>query len=70
MYVCVDHRPVQSWEEAAGAQEDGAHWKHGASLIDPVEVSSGHVGHTDSTGRAVQELVAISEGETEKERER
>lgn len=53
-------RPVQSWKEAARAEEDGAHGEHGAPLIDPVQVTSGHVSHADSPSWTVQELVAIS----------
>ncbi len=64
--VCVHERPVQSWKEAARAEKDGANRKHGASLIDPVEVTSGHVSHADGSSWTVQELVAISDGEREK----
>lgn len=63
--MCVYERPVQSWKEAARAEKDGAHRKHGASLVDPVEVTSGHVSHANSSSRTVQELVAISDRERE-----
>lgn len=50
---------MQSWKETARAEKNRAHGEHGAPLIDPVEVTSGHVSHADSSSWAVQELVAI-----------
>lgn len=68
MCVCVYERPMQSWKEAARAEEDWAHREHGASLVDPVEVASGHVSHADSSSWTVQELVAISDEHGERRR--
>ena len=64
-YACEKEIPVQSWKEAARAEQDGAHGEHGAPLVDPVEVTPGHVSHADSSSWTVQELVAISDRKRE-----
>lgn len=51
--------PVEGRQEATGGQQHGAHGEATALLIDPFEVAFGDVGHANSPGRAVEELVAI-----------
>lgn len=51
--------PVQSREQTAGAEEDGALGQHGAPLVHPVQVPSGHVCHTDRSRRTIHELIAV-----------
>jgi hypothetical protein len=51
---------VEGGEQAAGGQHQRAPGQDCALVIDPVQVATGHVGHTDGTGRTVQKLVAIS----------
>lgn len=61
----VGELPVQSGEEAAGRQQDGAHGEATAALAHPLQVCLGEVSHADGPCRAVQELVPISGGGTE-----
>lgn len=56
---------MQGGEEAAGAQEQRALGQHRATLVDPVQVAPRHVRHPDGTSRAVEELIPISEKETD-----
>lgn len=51
--------PVKGRPEATGGQQHGAHGEATALLIDPFEVAFGDVGHANSPGRAVEELIAI-----------
>lgn len=55
--------PVEGREQAAGGQHQGAPGQDRALVVDPVQVATGHVGHADGAGGAVQELVAIPERE-------
>lgn len=50
---------MQSREEAAGSEQDGAFGQDGPSVIHPLQVALGDVRHADSPRRAVQELVTI-----------
>lgn len=63
--MCLCEAPVQCRKETARAEQDGAHGEHGAPLIDPVQVTPGHVSHADGPSWAVQEFVAISDTERE-----
>lgn len=51
--------PVEGRHETTGGKQHGAHGEATALLIDPFEVAFGDVGHANSPGRAVKELVAI-----------
>lgn len=51
--------PVEGREEAAGGQHEGSRRQQSPSVVDPVQVPSGHVSHADGPGGTVQELVAI-----------
>lgn len=51
--------PVEGRHETTGGKQHGAHGEATALLIDPFEVAFGDVGHANSPGRAVEELVAI-----------
>lgn len=55
--------PVEGREQAAWGQHQRAPGQDCALVIDPVQVATGHVSHTDGTGRAVEKLVAIPERE-------
>lgn len=55
----LEHLPVQCREQAAGAEENRTLGQHGASLIHPVKVTSGHISHTNRSCRAIHELIAI-----------
>ena len=55
---------MEGRKQAAGGQHEGAAGQDGALVVDPVQVAAGHVGHADGAGRAVQELVPVSAGET------
>lgn len=55
--------PVEGGEQAAGWQHQRAPGQDRALVIDPVQVTTGHVGHANGTSRAVQKLVAIPERE-------
>lgn len=56
-----DFSPVEGREEAAGRQHEGSLRQQSPSVVHPVQISSGHVGHADGSGRTVQELVTIPE---------
>lgn len=51
--------PVEGRKQAAGGQHEGASGQDGALVVDPMQVTAGHVSHADGAGRAVQELVAV-----------
>lgn len=53
---------MESGEEAAGRQQDGALGEAKAPLAHPAQVTLGEVCHADGPRRAVQELVPISRG--------
>lgn len=61
--VCV--WPVQSREKAAGAEQHRAHRQHGSPLIDPVQVASRHVSHTNGPRRAEHKFISIPVTERE-----
>lgn len=54
-----DFSPVEGREEAARRQHEGSLRQQSPSVVHPVQISSGHVGHADGSGRTVQELVTI-----------
>lgn len=54
MYV-----PVEGREEAAGRQHERSSGQDGASIINPLQVTSRHICHANSPSWAVQKLVAI-----------
>lgn len=54
---------MEGREQAAGGEHQRAPGQDGALVINPVQVASGHVGHANGAGRAVQKLVAIPERE-------
>ncbi len=56
MYILV---PVEGREQAAGRQHERSPGKNGASVVDPLQVTSCHVCHADGPRWAVQELVAV-----------
>ena len=56
---------MKGGEEAAGGQHQGAPWQDGPPVVHPLQVASRHVRHADGPRRAVQELVAVPEGEGE-----
>lgn len=58
--------PVEGGEEAAGRQHEGSPGEDCPPVVDPLQVSSRHVGHADGACRAVQELVAIPAGGTKR----
>lgn len=62
--------PVQGGEEAAGGQQDGALGEAAARLAHPLQVPLGEVGHADGPCRAVEELVPVSGGETQNQKDR
>lgn len=51
--------PVEGREQAAGRQHQRASRQDRPLIIDPVQITTGHVGHADGTCRTVQKLVAI-----------
>lgn len=51
--------PVEGGEEAAGRQHERPPGQDDASVVDPLQVTSCHVGHADGSSWAVQELVAV-----------
>lgn len=51
--------PVERREKAAGGQHERPPRKDDAPIVDPMQVTSGHVGHADGPRRAVEELVTI-----------
>lgn len=50
---------MEGREETAGRQHEGPLRQEGPSVVHPVQITSGHVGHADCSGRTVQELVTI-----------
>lgn len=54
---------MEGREEAAGREHEGPLRQQSPPIVHPMQISSGHVGHADGPGRAVQELVTIPVGE-------